>query len=265
METAANPSLLRSLAIEKRVIGALLMREILTRYGRKNIGFLWLFAEPMIFTLLITGLWTAMRSFHGSSIPIVAFGITGYSSVLLWRNMPARCIKAIEPNSALLYHRHVRPLDIYLSRVLLEAAGATISFMLLSLTLMFCGFVDPPEDVLTVIGGWLLMGWFGIGLGILIGAASESVVMIEKVWTPISYISFPLSGVAFLVDAMPTEARDLVLLIPMTHGIEMIRDGYFGSAFRAHYSVPYLLCWCMGLTLLGLAQVRSMQRDISPQ
>ncbi|OSI13639.1 sugar ABC transporter permease, partial [Neisseria dumasiana] len=42
-----------SLAIQKRVVGALLMREIITRYGRNNIGFLWLFVEPLLMTVLI--------------------------------------------------------------------------------------------------------------------------------------------------------------------------------------------------------------------
>ncbi len=92
------------------MIGALLMREILTRYGRHNIGFLWLFVEPMLFTLGVTALWTATRAVHGSDLPIVAFAITGYSSVLLWRNMPFRCIGAIEPNLSLMYHRNVRPI-----------------------------------------------------------------------------------------------------------------------------------------------------------
>ena len=69
---------------------ALLMREVLTRYGRHNIGFLWLFVEPMMFTLGVAALWTAMKATHGSNLPIVAFAITGYSSVLLWRNMPGQ-------------------------------------------------------------------------------------------------------------------------------------------------------------------------------
>ena len=69
----------RSWTINRRVIGALLMREMLTRYGRNNIGFLWLFVEPMLFTLVITAFWTATRSIHGSAIPIVAFALTGYS------------------------------------------------------------------------------------------------------------------------------------------------------------------------------------------
>jgi ABC-type polysaccharide/polyol phosphate export permease len=45
---------------EIRVIGALLMREILTRYGRHNIGFMWLFVEPMMFTLGVLALWTSV-------------------------------------------------------------------------------------------------------------------------------------------------------------------------------------------------------------
>ena len=42
-----RPSLLQSWKIQRRVVWALTLREILTRYGRHNIGFLWLFAEPM--------------------------------------------------------------------------------------------------------------------------------------------------------------------------------------------------------------------------
>ena len=75
-----------SLRLQLRVLGALLMREIITRYGRDNLGFLWLFAEPMLFTLGITALWTSAGLAHGSTLPVVAFALTGYSSVLLWRN-----------------------------------------------------------------------------------------------------------------------------------------------------------------------------------
>jgi capsular polysaccharide transport system permease protein len=263
--SGSTTSLLRSFAIQRHVLGALLAREILTRYGRHNIGFVWLFAEPMLFTLVVTVLWTATRSVHGSSIPIVAFAVTGYSCVLLWRNMPGRCIKAIEPNHALLYHRNVRPFDIFLSRLLLEAGGATISFIVLILFFVAIGWLAPPEDVLLVMTGWVLLAWFGFSMAILLGALSENISVLEKIWSPLSYVAFPLSGVAFVVDAVPPGLQQFVLLLPMTHGTEMVRDGYFGSMFRAHYSITYLLYWCVGLTLLGLAKLRAMQRDISPQ
>ncbi len=255
----------KSASIQGRVIYALLMREILTRYGRHNIGFLWLFVEPMLFTTGVTILWTLAEAFHGSSLPIVAFALTGYSSVLLWRNMPSRCIGAIEPNLALMYHRNVRAIDIFVARVLLEAGGATISFIVLSLFYIYIGWLEPPEDVLKVTQGWLLLAWFGASLAMLLGAIAEKSDLVERLWHPASYIMFPLSGAAFMVDALPPTAQKYALYVPMVNGVEIVRDGYFGDQIRTHYDLPYLLGWCMALSVLALAQVAVMNRGITPE
>jgi ABC-type polysaccharide/polyol phosphate export permease len=255
-------SLWQSLRIQQRVIGALLMREVLTRFGRHNIGFLWLFIEPMIFTVAITVLWTFLRSVTGagSAIPIVAFAITGYSSVLLWRNMPGHCIGAVEPNRSLLYHRNVKVIDVYLSRLTLEAVGATISFVVLIALAVASGLIPGPEDILKVFAGWAMLAWFGFSLALFLAPLAEKVSLVQKLWGPASYIMFPLSGVAFLVDALPPAAREIVLLFPMVHGLELLRDGYFGSAFNAHYDMFYMTVCCALLTLFGLAQVRDISR-----
>ena len=42
-------TLFRLFGLQIKVIGALLMREIHTRYGRENIGHLWVIGEPMLF------------------------------------------------------------------------------------------------------------------------------------------------------------------------------------------------------------------------
>lgn len=249
-------------AVQRRVIGAMLMREVLTRYGRHNIGFLWLFVEPMMFTLGVTALWTIMRSTHGSTIPIVAFAISGYSSVLLWRNMPARCIGAVQPNLSLLFHRQVRIIDIFLARILLEAIGATMSFVGLSILFISIGWLKPPEDLLQVLGGWLMLTWFGSSLALFLGALGEETELVEKFWHPAAYLLFPLSGAAFLVDIFPSPGREYLLYLPMLHGVEYLRQGYFGSEFRAHYDLGYMALFCLGLTLLGLAQIRRVGRKV---
>lgn len=255
----------RSASVQWRVIHALLMREILTRYGRHNIGFLWLFVEPMVFTTGVTTLWTITKSIHGSTLPIVAFALTGYSAVLLWRNMPSRCIGAIEPNLSLMYHRNVRVIDIFTARLILEGGGATISFVTLSLFYIYIGWLDPPQDVLTIVAGWLLIAWFGSALAIFLGALSERSELIEKIWHPMSYLAFPLSGAAFMVDAMPPEAQQYILYIPMVNGVELVREGYFGSLVHAHYDLPYMVGCCVALTLLALSQVAVANREITPE
>jgi ABC-2 type transport system permease protein/capsular polysaccharide transport system permease protein len=247
------------------VIWALFLREILTRYGRHNIGFLWLFVEPMLFTLGVTALWTATEAVHGSNLPIVAFAITGYSSVLLWRNMPFRLIAALAPNLSLLYHRNVRPIDIYISRLMLEAAGASMSFVFLVMAFGFTGWLDMPEDVLQIVFGWVMLAWFGSSLAIFMGALSEESEMVEKLWHPASYLLFPLSGAAFLVSALPQAAQNFVLWLPMVHGVEYLREGYFGSQITAHYDMGYMALVNTLLTVLGLAQLRKISRTVIPE
>lgn len=265
MASLRRGKLYRSAVIQWRVIHALLMREILTRYGRHNIGFLWLFVEPMLFTTGVTIMWSLAKAFHGSSLPIVAFALTGYSSVLLWRNMPSRCINAIEPNLSLMYHRNVRAFDIFAARLLLEAGGATISFITLSLFYMYIGWLEPPVDVLTVIGGWLMIAWFGGSLAMLLGALSEKSELVERLWHPVSYLTFPLSGAAFIVDALPPAAQRYILYVPMVNGVEIVREGYFGNQIRTHFDFPYMLGCCVVLTLLALSQIAVVNREVTPE
>lgn len=255
----------RSIGIQLRVIYALVMREILTRYGRHNIGFLWLFVEPMIFTLGVTALWTALRSVHGSNIPITVFALTGYSSVLMWRNMPGRCVGAIGPNASLMYHRNVKAIDVFASRILLEFFGATISFFTLSLVFIGLELMEPPEDILKVVAGWLLLGWFGGAFALFLGTLSERTHFVDKIWHPMSYLLFPLSGAAFLVEVLPPAGREAVLWLPMVHGVEFVRDGYFGSHFTAYYSVTYMIIANMVLTILGFAELRTMNKRMVVQ
>src|ERR1700733_9420409 len=108
MTAESTPSLLSSLRIQRRVLHALLMREIITRFGRENLGVLWLVVEPMLFTLGVASLWTVSGLQHGSGMPIVAFAVTGYSSVLMWRNAALRSAGAVVQNKTVLFHRNVQ-------------------------------------------------------------------------------------------------------------------------------------------------------------
>ncbi len=254
-----------SFAVQRRVVGSLLMREILTRYGRYNIGFLWLFAEPAMFTLIITLIWHYTRAGRISGIPITALAITGYSSLLLWRNIVNRGKHAVSSNNAVLYHRNIKILDVFLSRILLEIAGAVTSFFVLSILFIYIGWMNPPENMLKVISGLFLLAWFGASLSLIIGSLSERFEFVDRLWRPISYILFLFSGVAYIVEWLPLDSQKIILLLPMIHGLELLRDGYFGSCFTAHYDLFYISMCNLCLTLLGLLLVKVAGRRIEAE
>jgi len=144
-------------------------------------------------------------------------------------------------------------------------AGATMSFFVLSMAFTFAGWMSLPEDVLKVLFGWFLLAWFGTALAIFLGALNERVEVIEKIWGPFSYIMFPLSGAAFLVDALPKVAQDIVLILPMVHCVELVREGYFGSNIHAHYDVAYVFAFNLILSALALANTRLISQKVTPR
>ena len=251
-----------ALKVQLRVLGALFRWEVIQRFGRDNLGFIWLFLEPMIFTLAITALWTAVELTHGSTLPIVAFALTGYSTILLWRNCANRCVMSIQANTGLFYHRPVRVIDVLLTKILLEVAGATMSFVALSVVWISIGWSQPPEDILVVLAGWVMLIWFASALAMIIGALTSLSEIAERLWHPTAYILFPLSGAVFMVDWLSSDFQQIILWLPMVHTAEMIRDGFFGSIVQTHYDMRYVAVVSLVMTAIALVLVHVAARRV---
>lgn len=222
-----------------RIIGALVMREIMTRFGRKGLGFLWLVGEPLLFCLGVLVLWTALKPAYEHGIRIGPFVMTGYMCLLLLRHCIQYSAGAIMGNTGLLYHRKITIFHIFFSRNLLELLGSTVAFMVVYLLLFILGQVGPPHSVLTLYGGWLLLWWVSMGFAITLSALAMEFELMERLIPVLTYALIPLSGAFFMVSVVPAHWRDLFLLIPFPNTIEMVRAGVFGEFVETHYSASY--------------------------
>lgn len=265
MKELHKTSFWESLMIQKRVIGALLMREIITRYGRNNIGFLWLLVEPLLMTTFIVLLWKFVRADQYSTLNIVAFAVTGYPMMMMWRNASNRAIGAINANLSLLYHRNVRVLDTIFSRMLLEVAGATIAQIVIMAVLIALQWVDMPSDVFYMLLAWLLMAVFAMGLGLIICSVAIKFEAFGKIWGTLTFVMMPISGAFIFVHNLPAQVQEYALMVPMIHGTEMFRAGYFGSSVTTYENPWYVVLWDLGLLLIGLAMVSKFSKGIEPQ
>lgn len=265
MQYGDKTSFRQSLSIQMRVIYALLMREIITRYGRKNIGFLWLFVEPLIMTLLITMMWKFVRGDQLSTLNIVAFTITGYPLMMMWRNASNRAIGAISSNLSLLYHRNVRVLDTLFARMLLEIAGATIAQILIIGIFIALNWIEMPQDVFYMLMAWCLMAFFAIGLGLIICSIAQKFEVFGKLWSTISFIFMPLSGAFFFLHSLPQQAREFFQWVPMVSGTEMFRKGYFGESVITYENIGFLIVCDLVLLFIGLVMVKNFSKGIEPR
>ena len=253
-----SATFLTSARIQRRVIGALLMREMLTRFGRHNIGFLWLFVEPMLFTAGVLGIWTLYHQ-NRTPFPLTAFCISGYGTVLLWRNTIGRCGNAVEPNRALMHHRNVRVIDLFLARIILEIAGASISFLILLTFFTLLGDIPPPDDIAKMILAWVLLAWFSASMALIVGPLATISEPFERFWHVFAYLFLPASGAFFAVSMLPAHLQTIATWIPTVNCTELLREGMFGTSIAAHYNLYYMTALNLSLMIPGLLLTRHIQ------
>jgi len=239
------------------------MREIQTRWGRRNLGFAWLFAEPLLFAFPVLAMWSMMRSPIEHGIPLMPFLWSGYLPLLLFRHVTGNALYVIRTNAALLYHRWVTPLDIIIGRCGLEALGNIAAIASSFFFFYVIGVIDWPSNMALFIAGILYMAWWALAVALIVAAWSERSDIVEHVWMPMSYIYMPLSGFFYLAVWLPTPIRHVALAVmPSLHAYEMIRGGLFGSRIQTFYDPAYVSAVLAVLTLFGLWLVRDARRYI---
>ncbi|MFT4060122.1 MAG: ABC transporter permease [Legionella sp.] len=251
-------SLREALTIQLRVIYALMMREIITRYGRANFGFLWLFFEPMLFTLGVITFRGLFFDNQHASFPLVVFLLTGYLSYISFRNSTSRLGRSASANKGLLYHQNVTVLDLVIARFLLEFLGASGAFLVIGLGFIYFGLMTAPANLALSVIAWILLAWFSLSFGMIIVFLMERSSLFERIWPIVMIALLPLSGVFFMVSWMPPKVQSLLLWSPLVNAIEFLREAFLGPEIHALYSVAYLLKVNLILMLVGLMLLKKI-------
>ncbi len=247
--------------IQMRTIRALLVRDMIMRYGRGNIGFAWVVLEPMILTVGVMFIWSTMGT-RKEGIGIVELVLTGYMPLTLWRHLTGPVINMFRQNAPLLFHRRITLLDLVCARQILEIAATSAALVIVYVALLVTGFIEGLQKLDMILAGWLMMAWIGTAFGMLLAVTTELSETAERFVQPLQYLNIPVSGAFFLVDWLPPWAQTLILYHPLVHCYEVFRAGYFGDAIIAHYSIPYFLACAFAFSFAGLLAIQYVRSRI---
>jgi capsular polysaccharide transport system permease protein len=252
----------KDLATQRRVVGALLIREVYTRFGREGLGFGWIVAEPLVFAIPVLLVWSVVRGRYEHGMPMMPLLWTGYLPILLFRHTGGRMLLFVRVNAGLLYHRQVTIFDLFLARFVLEVAS-NLSAVVASFVLFYSvGLLDPPRDLPMFYLGYFYTIWWCAVIGLIIGALSERSDWVEKIWTPFSYLYMFFSGFMFMAAWLPAGLRGWALLIPSLQAYETIRAGMFGAAAKTYGDPAYETASLAVLTLIGLLLMREARKYV---
>jgi capsular polysaccharide transport system permease protein len=254
-----QPGLVSLLFIQGRVIGALILRELMTRFGRRGGGFIWIFVEPLLFIALIGTFRYIWRGGVRHDFNPVVFAFVSLVPFLMFRHIVARAADAVNANKSLLFHRQVTALDVILARNVLEV-GVTLAIALLGLALCGIYLGDWPDNPLLWGFALLLSALLANGLGLIIGAIGAISRITRLMVRPLMMMLMPLSGAMWMLQDLPPDFREGALWIPMVSLHEAMREAHFGHRVVSYYDLGYVGLWIIGTTLVGLAAIRAVRR-----
>jgi capsular polysaccharide transport system permease protein len=245
-----------------RVLHALVLREILTRFGRENLGFVWLVLEPLILTIMVMVGWMIMFGTSKQGVPVVQIVLTGYSMLTLWRHIVARFTHCFRHNAGLMFHRNVKPMDTIFARLFLESVGTLVSFFVAYTVLYIIDWIPPIHDVFLLLAAWFLLTFFAFSVALICSALSEIWEPAEKFIQPLMYVTIPFTGAFSMLSWLPRDYHYAFLLSPMLNTVEMFRAALIGPSTQTYYHPDYVILVSLFLTAFAFLLMRKAQAHI---
>ncbi len=243
-----------------QVVHALLLRETKTRFGRNHLGYLWAVAQPLLWVATFAAMYHAFGRLAPPGMSVLAFLTTGILPFSLFRECATRCLSAIDANRGLLFYPQVRPLDLVIARVALESATQLMVFAILMLAIAIYEGPSPVDNLLEAVAGLTLAGALGASFGLVCCGLSVFTRSVERLFPALMRVLFWVSAIFHPVESLPTAIRDIFLLNPVSHAIELVRDGWFPGYQSRHIDQPYAWAWVLVMTFFGLSLERVARR-----
>ncbi|MEQ5769736.1 ABC transporter permease [Halomonas sp. H33-56] len=239
--------------VTRSVWYAMFLREAIARTMSDRLGWFWMIAEPVFFTLIMVAIRSLIR---GDALivgaPFIPWMVVGLMGFFLVREGMIRGLGAIKANQALFAYRQVRPVDPVLVRNALEGLLRSLIFLLF----IFGGMLLKvealaPDDALLALAWWLSLWLLGLALGLIVSVLATLIAEVAIVLRMMIMPLLILSGVIFPIHHMPHWMREYLLVNPIVHGLERLRGGFFEGYWQVPgTSAPYY--WMVTLALLSL-------------
>lgn len=255
--------LLDGWTVQVRVIHALMIRELTTRFGRENIGFLWIMVEPLLFASLVALIWRLTHGPTEHGISIVAFVVTGYIPITLFRHCISRCVSIFIANGSLMYHRQIKIIDFISVRCLIEIIGGMMAYLFIAIILIVTDAFPIPDNIGLLIAGWLLYSIFTFSICLIIAPLSEMSEVLEKFIPVTTYVMLPFSGLFTMNAWLTPTMREYLMWSPFVNAMEMMRKGVWGEQITVYYNIWNPIICSIIASIIGLILCRRLRKTLT--
>lgn len=242
--------------IQKSVIFAVFVRELNTRFGRYQLGYLWALLEPIALISILSSVRMVFGRADIAGLAFPVFFASGIIPYLLFSRIANNSLGAIEGNLGLFNYQRVKPADVFAARALLDFLITVGTALVLLPGLHLIGFEFSWNDTLLVVAVVTCLFVFSSGVGLVLCILGPLWQESKKVVPVLIRPLFFISGIFFPANALPDGLKEYALLNPLLHMTELMRGALFQNYQSHEGSFFYFFCWSVGALLFGLCIYR---------
>ena len=249
-KTAIHPN--RSFATGRTTL-ALILREMVTTYGRSPGGYIWAFLEPVAGIALLSFAFSLafQAPSLGRNFPL--FYATAYLPYMLFHDVAGKTATAIRFSRPLLNFGAVSWFDVITARFLLTTmTHLMITIIVLSGIIWFSDLNMSPD--MGAAAKALAMGaTLALGVGVLNCYLFLAFPVWERIWVVATRPLFIISGVFFLFEDIPAALQAYLWFNPLFHVTGQMRLGFYPTYSADYISPAYAFGLGCALLFVGLA------------
>ena len=240
-------------------------RDFVAKYKQTILGPLWFFIQPMLQTLVMTVVFGGMAKLSTDGIPPIPFYLAG---VTAW-NYFSQCLVATSNTFTLNAHlfgkvyfpRAVIPLSIIISNLIQFGIGLLLFLGVYGYYALGDYPVAPNISLVLLPFLVVLMGFMGLGLGMLVSAMTTKYRDLQQLVGFGVQLLMYATPVILPLSAVPEKYKIIMLVNPMTGIIETFKFGFFGMGTLQWGLLAYSLIFTISIFLIGLVIFNKTEKN----
>ena len=245
-----------------RAIGAMVLREMVTTYGRSPGGYLWAILEPAAGIALLTLIFSVGFRTPPLGTDFALFYASGMLPFLMYTDITNKLGQTVQFSRNLLTYPRVTFVDALVARFLLNASTQIlVHFVVLGFIILYQK-PDTTFDFPKILVAYLMVFSIGIGFGTLNSFLTLAYPLWQTAWSILSRPMFLISAIFFTFETVPQPYSDYLWYNPLVHVVGQMRDGFY-PFYRPDY-VSYAFPFGLSAVALitGLFLLNRYHRDI---
>ena len=245
-----------------RTIGALILREMSTTYGRSAGGYIWAILEPAGGIAMLTLIFSLGFRSPPLGTNFAIFYATGLVPFLMYIDISGKVAISVMFSKQLLAYPAVTYVDAILARFILNILTQLMVGYVIFTGILLAFETRTTLELDRIALGFAMTGALALGVGIMNCFLMSMFPVWQRVWSIANRPLFILSCIFFTFESIPQPYRDWIWYVPTVHLTGTFRAAFY-PGYEASYVSPIYVFGLSGvLAAVGLVFLRRYHRDI---